>query len=146
MQVFRVFDPSTKNLGQSGKEVSARSRKLIAADKPSVIAKSIFDPIVVEDGEGDRCFPNPPCTDESDGFEVFDESNNLLDQLLTPETAPQGRRRRFTGLGDGKDFFVDGCQWYLPGGFYWKHPVLSTHFDGYPRPTCGYLQPPRGYP
>jgi hypothetical protein len=41
------LDPGTKDLGESGKEVGARSGKLITADKPSVLAKSIFDPIVV---------------------------------------------------------------------------------------------------
>jgi hypothetical protein len=103
------LDPGTKDLGESGKEVSARSGKLITSDKPSVLANSIFDPIVVEDGEGDRRLPDPPCADESDGFEVFCESDNLLNQLVTPETVPGGRWRGFTGLDDGKHSFVDGC-------------------------------------
>jgi hypothetical protein len=72
------LDPHAKEFGESGKEMSARSRKLITTNKSSVIAKSIFDPIVVEDGEGDRRFPDPPCTDESNGFEVLSESSDLL--------------------------------------------------------------------
>ena len=63
---------------------------------------------MVEDGEGDGGFPNPPCTDEGNGFEVFSESDNLLNQLVTPETVPRGRGRRFTGLGDGELSVVDG--------------------------------------
>jgi hypothetical protein len=55
-----------------------RSRKLIAANKSPVIAKPFFDPTVVEDGESDRRFPDPPCTDENDGFEVLGEPDNLL--------------------------------------------------------------------
>jgi hypothetical protein len=92
------LDPGTKDLGESGEEMSARSGKLITTDKPSVLAKSIFDPIVVEDSEGNRRFPDPPCTNESDGFDVFGESDNLLDQLVTPETVPRGRGRRFASL------------------------------------------------
>jgi hypothetical protein len=90
--------------------VSARSRKLITTDKSAVIAKSVFDPTVVEDSESNRRFPDPPRTDESDGFEVFGESDDLLNQLVTPEKVPGGRGRRFTGLGDGKHSVVDGCQ------------------------------------
>jgi hypothetical protein len=85
-QFLGIFDPRSKDFGESGEEMGARSRKLITADKSTVFAKSSFDPIVVEDGEGDSCFPDPPCTDESDGFEVFSESGDLLDQLVTSET------------------------------------------------------------
>jgi hypothetical protein len=91
--------------------------KLIAADKSPVIAKSIFDPIVVEYSEGNRRFPNPPRSDESDGFEVFCESDNLLDQLVTPETVPGGRGRRFTGLEDGEHSVLMDANLYPPGGF-----------------------------
>ena len=46
-----------------------------------VLAKSFFDPFVVEDGEGNRCLPDPPCPNESDGFEAFSESDDRLNQL-----------------------------------------------------------------
>jgi hypothetical protein len=95
-EVLGIFDPNTDDLRQSGKEMSARSRKLIATNKSAVIAKSFFDPTVVEDGERNRCFPDPPCTNEGDGFEVFSESDHLLDQLLTSEAVPRSRGRRFT--------------------------------------------------
>jgi hypothetical protein len=70
-----------------------RSRKLVTTDKSAVLAKSSFDPTVVEDSESDRRFSDPPCTDESDGFEVFSESDDLLNQLVAPETVPWSRGR-----------------------------------------------------
>ena len=73
--------------------MGTRRRELIATDESSVFAKSSFDPIVVKDGEGDGCFPDSPCTDESDGFQVFGESDDLLDQFIAPETMPWGRGR-----------------------------------------------------
>ena len=84
--VFRVFDPSTNGFGEAGKEMNARRGELIAADESTVTAKPFFDAMMVEDGECNRCFPDPPCTDEGDGFEVFGKTDDLFDQLLTPET------------------------------------------------------------
>jgi hypothetical protein len=40
--------------------------KLVAADEPPVLVKPFLDAIVVEDGQGNGCFPDPTCTDESD--------------------------------------------------------------------------------
>jgi hypothetical protein len=69
----------------------ARSWELVTTNEPAVIAKSLLDAIVVEDGESDRRLPDPSCTDESDGYEGSGETNDLLDQLIAPET---GSRRR----------------------------------------------------
>ena len=68
--------------------MSGRSRKLIAANESTVLAKSFFNPIVMENCEGNRCLPYSPRTDESDGFEVFSESDDLLNQLVPSETIP----------------------------------------------------------
>ena len=76
--------------------MGARCGKLIATDKSSVGAKSLFDPIVVEDGEGNGCFPDSPCTDESNRFEVIGECNDLLNQVVTSKTVPRRRGRQFT--------------------------------------------------
>ena len=95
-KVLGVFDPRTDDLGESGQEVGARSGKLIAADESTVPAKPFLDPIVVKDGECDRRLSNPPCTNESDGFDTFSESNDLLDELAASETVPRRRRRGFT--------------------------------------------------
>ena len=70
-----------------------RSRELVAADESTVIAKPFLDAIVMEDSESDRSFPNPPCPDKSNGFEVFSESNDLVDQFVTSETGPWRRWR-----------------------------------------------------
>lgn len=53
--------------------------KLITTDESAVIPKSILDAIVVKDSESDVRFPNSPDTNESNGFQVFSESNNPLD-------------------------------------------------------------------
>jgi len=76
--------------------MSARGRELVATDKPTVGSKSFLDAIVVEDGESDGRFPNPPCADESDWSEIFCEANDLLDQILASETSPWWWGRRFS--------------------------------------------------
>ena len=91
-----MVDACTNNLGESGKEVGTRSRELIATNESAVITKPILDPIVVEHGKGDGRFPNPPCADESNRFEVFSQTGNLLDQFAASETGPGRRRRRFS--------------------------------------------------
>ena len=68
--------------------MDTRSRELITTDKSPVIAKPALDPIVVEDSEGNGCLPNAPCADESDGFEVFSESDDLFDQFVASKTSP----------------------------------------------------------
>ena len=76
--------------------MSARSWELTTTDKSAVLAKPILDAIVVEDREGDGCFPDPACTDQSDGFQVFSESDDLLNQSFASETRPWRRGRRFS--------------------------------------------------
>ena len=56
-----------------------RCWKLIAADKSAAIAKPLLDAIVMEDSQCDRCFANPSGANESDGFEAFSETDDLLD-------------------------------------------------------------------
>ena len=46
--------------------MSARGGELIATDKSAVGSKPFLDAVVVEHGQSDGCFPDPPCTDESD--------------------------------------------------------------------------------
>ena len=66
--------------------MSARWKELVATDEPTIVSEPLFDAIVVEDGQSDRGFPNPPCTNESNWSEGFCEVNNLLDQLVASET------------------------------------------------------------
>jgi hypothetical protein len=70
--------------------------KPITADEPPVFTKSFFNPIVVQDCEGDRCLPVAPWADESDKFEVFSEFDDLLNQIVASETVPRWRGRQFT--------------------------------------------------
>ena len=76
--------------------MGTRRRKLIAADKSTVLPESFFDPIVVEGSEGNRCFPDPSCADEGDGFEVFSQPDDLLNQVAASETGLRRRGRGFT--------------------------------------------------
>ena len=76
--------------------MSARGRKLITADESAVHAKPFFDLFVVENSERNAGFPDPPCADESDGFKIFSESDDLLNQFIASETGPWGRGRGFT--------------------------------------------------
>ena len=75
--------------------MSGRGAELVTTDKPAIVSKLLLDATMVEDGEGDRCLPDPPWTDESDWREVFCEADDLLDQLVAAETDP---RRRWRGL------------------------------------------------
>ena len=76
--------------------MSARARELIATDESTILAKTSLDPIVVEDGESNRCFPDPPWADESDRFQVFGDPDDLLHQFIASKTVPWGRGRRFS--------------------------------------------------
>ena len=74
------FYTSTDDLGEFGKEVGKGWYEFIAMNEPTVIAKSLFDAVIVKDSEGNGCLPNPPCTNEGKGFELFSERDDLLDQ------------------------------------------------------------------
>ena len=69
--------------------MSARCRELVTTDEPAVVSESFLDAIVVEDSQGDGCFPDPSWTDESDWIEGFGDTEDLLDQLVTSETGPR---------------------------------------------------------
>ena len=70
--------------------------ELITTDESTVFAKLFLDWIAVEDGQGDRCFPNTTNADESDGCEVFCEIDYFLNKFPTSETSSWRRRRRFS--------------------------------------------------
>ena len=62
--------------------------ELVATDESTIFSEPLLDAIVVKDGQSDSSFPNPPWTDESEWGEIFCEADDLLDQLVTPETGP----------------------------------------------------------
>ena len=73
--------------------MTARGRELVATDEPAVVSEPFLDAIMVEDGQSERCFPNPAWTDESGWSEIFSETDDLLNQLVASETDPRPRWR-----------------------------------------------------
>ena len=73
-----------------------KSWELVTTDESTVVTEPVLDTIVVEDLECDRRFPNPTCTYESDGFEIFGETDDGPNQVVTSETGTGWWRRRFT--------------------------------------------------
>ena len=70
--------------------MSTRSRELVATYESTVLAKSMLDATVVEDSQGNRCFPDSTCPDKCDRGEVLSEADDLLDQVIASETCPGG--------------------------------------------------------
>ena len=81
-------------------EVTERCGELIAADESTVITKPLFDAVVVEDSQGDRCLPDSAGADESEWGEALHKASDLIDQVVTPEEGPRWSGRQFTGLVD----------------------------------------------
>ena len=73
--------------------MNTRGGELVATDKPAVVPEPFLDAIVVKDGQGNGCFPDPACTKESDRCEVFSETNYLADQLVASKTGVRWRGR-----------------------------------------------------
>ena len=61
------------------------------------MTKPLLDPVVVEDGQGDRGLADPASTDESDWSELLGQIDYLLDQLVAAEEGPWGQGWRFSG-------------------------------------------------
>ena len=70
-----------------------RGRELIATNKSAILAKTQFDPIVVESNQSYGRFPNSPSANQSNWGEAFCEVNNLLNQLVASEEVPWRWRR-----------------------------------------------------
>ena len=76
--------------------MSARGGELVATDKPTIVSKPFLDTTVVKDSQSDGCFPDPPWTDESNWGDVFCQTDDPLDQLVTSETGPRRWGRWFS--------------------------------------------------
>ena len=61
----------------------------VTTDESTVISKPLLDSVVVEDGQSNRCFPDPSWTNEGEWGEVFCETDDLLDQIVAPKTGPR---------------------------------------------------------
>ena len=73
--------------------MSARRGELVAADEPTVVTESLSDAIVMEDSESDGGLADSTDANEGDGCEVFDQTDDLLNQLVTSEAGPRRRWR-----------------------------------------------------
>ena len=69
---------------------------MVTTNEPTVVTESLFDPIVMEDSQDNGRLPNPAGSNESDGCQVLRQIDDPLDQLVTSETGPRRRGRRFT--------------------------------------------------
>ena len=75
--------------------MNSRRWELVTADESAVIAKPFLDAIMVKNLECDGCFPDPPCTNQSDRFQVFCKPDNVVDESVTSEASPGWRGREF---------------------------------------------------
>jgi len=46
-QILRVLDPCTDDAGEPTEKRSERGRKLVTADKPTVLAEPLLDPVTM---------------------------------------------------------------------------------------------------
>jgi hypothetical protein len=76
--------------------MSRRGWKPTAEYESTVPAEPLLDPIVVEESQSNGSFPDPRCTNESDGFETFSESDELIENVVASETGSRRRGRQFT--------------------------------------------------
>ena len=74
-----------------------RSRELVTANKSTVMAKPLLDPVVVENGQGDGGLADSASTDEGDWIKVLNKMDYLLDQLIASEEGSRWQRRGFSG-------------------------------------------------
>jgi hypothetical protein len=81
-QILGVFDARTDDVREPAEEVSGRGRELVTTNKSTVMTKSLLDPVVVENGQGDGGLANSTSTNEGDWNEVLSEIDYLLDQLV----------------------------------------------------------------
>ena len=86
--VFGVFYTRTDDAGEAAEEMGTGGGELIATDKPTVMAKPPLDPIVVENGQGNRSLADSTSTNESDWNKLFGEIDYLLDQLVASKERP----------------------------------------------------------
>ena len=68
--------------------MSLRGEELVATDKPTVVSKPFLDATVVEGGQSNSCFSDPPCADEGNWSKMFSEVDHLLNQLVASKACP----------------------------------------------------------
>ena len=71
-----------------------RRWEFVTSDEPTILAESpVLDPIVMEDSQSDGRLSDPASTDQSDWTEIFRQSHDLVDQIVTTETGFRRWRR-----------------------------------------------------
>jgi len=69
---------------------------LITADEPTVVAKPLLDPIMVEDGQSDGGLADSASTNEGNWDKVLGKTDYLLNQLVASEEGPRWQGRGFS--------------------------------------------------
>jgi hypothetical protein len=105
-QILGIFNACADGPGELTEEVGERGGELVATDEPTVVTKPLLDAIVVEDGQGDGSFPNPASADESDGSELFRETDDLFDPFVASKEDPRWGWWGFSGYA--------GCKYQIP--------------------------------
>ena len=59
-----------------------RGGESITTNESTVVTKSLLDPVVVENSQGDRGLANPPSTNQGNRGKLLGEIDYLLDQLV----------------------------------------------------------------
>ena len=73
-----------------------RGGEFVTANESAVVTEPLLDPVVVENGQGDRGLADSASTDEGDWGEVLSEIDNRLDQLVASEERPRWQRWGFS--------------------------------------------------
>jgi len=71
--------------------MNERGWKSVASDEPTIPVKPLLDAMVMKNGQNNGCLADSTGTNESDGREVFCQSDDIFDQLVTAETSPRRR-------------------------------------------------------
>ena len=70
-------------------EVGERGGELVASDEPAVVTETVFDAVMMENGESYGCLANPTSTNESERNEVFCQTDELPDELISSKEVPR---------------------------------------------------------
>ena len=76
--------------------MTTRRGELVATDESSMVAEPLFDPIVVENSQGNRSLADSAGTNECNWNDILGEIDDLFDQLVSSKEDPRGWRRGFS--------------------------------------------------
>ena len=69
---------------------------MVATNEATIVSKPLLDPIIVENGQGDRRLADSAGTGKCDWINVLNEIDYFLDQLVATEKRPWWQRRGFS--------------------------------------------------